>query len=86
MGIRFELRPLVIAVAGGVMNAAAAMLFWTSLRLGEVIQVVPIRRLSVLLVVFFSWLFLGKQDRITWRVVAGAAITLIGGAAIMWDG
>ncbi len=86
VGIRLELRPLVIAVAGGVMNAAAAMLFWTSLRLGEVIQVVPIRRLSVLLVVFFSWLFLGKQDRITWRVVAGAVITLIGGAAIMWEG
>lgn len=84
-GIRIDRHALMIAIAGGVMNAAAAITFWTSLRLGEVIQVVPIRRLSVLLVVFFSWLFLGKQDRITWRVVAGAVITLIGGAAIMWD-
>jgi transporter family protein len=85
-GIHAEMRPLLIAVAGGLLNAAAALTFWTSLKLGEVTQVVPVRRLSVLLVVLFSWLFLGKQDRITWRVVAGAAITLLGGGAIVWGG
>ncbi len=83
-GIKAELRPLLIAVAGGVMNAFAAMIFWISLRLGDVVEVVPIRRVSVLLVVLFSWLFMGKQDTITWRVVAGAVITLAGGLAILW--
>jgi hypothetical protein len=38
------------------------------------------------LVVLFSWLFMGKQDTITWRVVAGAAITLVGGLTIIWAG
>jgi uncharacterized membrane protein len=83
-GIKAELRPLLIAVAGGVMNAFAAMIFWISLRLGDVVEVVPIRRVSVLLVVLFSWLFMGKQDTITWQVVAGAVITLAGGVAILW--
>ena len=85
-GIKAELRPVLIAVAGGVMNAFAAMTFWVSLRLGDVVEVVPIRRISVLLVVLFSWLFMGKLDTITWRVVAGAVITLAGGLAIIWGG
>lgn len=68
------------------MNAFAAMTFWVSLRLGDVVEVVPIRRISVLLVVLFSWLFMGKLDTITWRVVAGAVITLAGGLAIIWGG
>lgn len=80
-----EIRPLLVAIGGGLLNAAAALTFWTALKLGEVTQVVPIRRLSVLLVVLFSWLFLGKQDRISWRVVAGATITLLGGGTIVWS-
>jgi uncharacterized membrane protein len=84
--MKVALRPVLIATAGGVMNAFAAMTFWISLRLGDVVEVVPIRRVSVLLVVLFSWLFMGKQDTITWRVVAGAAITLVGGLTIIWAG
>lgn len=80
-----EIWPFLIAIAGGLLNAAAALAFWTALKVGEVTQVVPIRRLSVLLVVLFSWLFLGKQDRISWRVVAGATITLLGGGTIVWS-
>lgn len=85
-GYKVALRPVLTATAGGVMNAFAAMTFWVSLRLGEVVEVVPIRRVSVLLVVLFSWLFMGKQDTITWQVVAGAFITLSGGLAILWAG
>jgi uncharacterized membrane protein len=49
-----------------------------------VIQVFPIRRLSVLLVIVFSWLFFQEYERITWRVVAGGALSVIGAAAIVW--
>ncbi|MBT3350051.1 MAG: DMT family transporter [Nitrospinaceae bacterium] len=83
---KMKFGPVLLCIVGGVMNAAAAMTFWVSLRLGEVIEVVPIRRVSVLLVVLFSWLFMGKQDTITWRVVIGAIITLSGGMAILWAG
>ena len=75
---------LIPALAGAVMNAFAALIFWTALRTGDVIQVFPIRRLSVLLVIVFSWLFFQEYERITWRVVAGGALSVIGAAAIVW--
>ena len=76
---------LVPAFVGSVMNAFAALIFWTALRTGDVVQVFPIRRLSVLLVIVFSWLFFREHERITWRVVAGGILAVIGASAIVWS-
>jgi len=81
---RLDRSALIPALAGAVMNAFAALIFWTSIKLGDVIQVFPIRRVSVLFVIVFSWLFFQEHERITWRVVAGGALTVIGAAAIVW--
>ena len=47
-------RGLVTIACGVVANIIAALCFWTAFREGEVVQVVPINRLSVLWVILFS--------------------------------
>jgi transporter family protein len=81
---RLDRSALIPAFVGAVMNAFAALVFWTALRTGDVIQVFPIRRLSVILVIVFSWLFFQEHERITWRVAAGGAMSVLGAAAIVW--
>lgn len=66
------------ASLGGVFNALAAIFFWTAVQMGEIVQVVPINRLSVLFVILFSWIFLRKQELITWRVVLGGVLSVAG--------
>ena len=77
-------RGLVTIACGVVANIIAALCFWTAFREGEVVQVVPINRLSVLWVILFSWLFLKKQESITFRIVIGGVLSVIGAFAIAW--
>ncbi len=70
-------------VAGACINTLAAFCFWTAIKDGVVVEVVPIRRLSVLFVLLFSWLFLRKLENLNWRVLMGAALSVIGGVAII---
>ncbi|MEE9256568.1 MAG: EamA family transporter [bacterium] len=77
---------VVRTMAGGLLNLVAAVSFWSAIKEGEVISVVPITRLSGLFVLAFSWIFFRKQERITWRVVIGALIAVAGAAAIARSG
>jgi transporter family protein len=72
----------LFALLGGILNAAAALFFWTAVQMGEVVQVVPINRLSVLFVILFSWLFFRKQELITLRLLLGAALSVLGAFVI----
>ncbi len=65
------------------MNVLAALLFWTAVRDGEIVRVVPINRLSVLFVIFFSWFFFRKQEAVTLRVVKGGVISVVGAFIIV---
>ena len=62
----------------------AMVLFWNALRDGEIVRVVPINRLSVLFVIFFSWFFFRKQEAVTFRVVAGGILSVVGAFVIVW--
>ena len=77
---------LLFAVLGGILNAAAALCFWTAVQMGEVVQVVPINRLSVLFVIIFSWLFFRKQEFITLRLLLGAGLSVAGAFVIAAGG
>ena len=77
-------RGLVTIACGVVANIIAALCFWTAFREGEVVQVVPINRLSVLWVIIFSWFFLKKQESITLRIVIGGVLSVVGAFAIAW--
>ncbi len=82
-GRRWNGGGISIAALGGIFNAAAALCFWTAVQLGEIVQVVPINRLSVLFVIIFSWFFFRKEEAITWRVVAGGVLSVVGAYLIV---
>ena len=71
------------AIAGGLLNAFAAIFFWYAIHFGKVIEVVPIGRLSVLLVILFSWIFLREQESITTKVIIGGLVSVLGAFLII---
>lgn len=79
----WEPRGFFIAALGGVFNAGAVLCFWTAVQTGEVVQVVPINRLSVLFVILFSWLFFQRQENITFRVLLGGLLSVVGAYVIV---
>ncbi len=76
-------RDVAVVIVGALFNVSAAYCFWTSIRLGEIVQVVPIQRLSVLIIIFLSWLFFRKQEAVTTRVVMGGVLSVAGAFAIV---
>ncbi len=80
----FTTRALFITILGAACNFLAAFCFWVSIKNGEVVQVVPINRLSILLVILFSWAFFRKQERVSMQVAAGGACSVLGAWAVVW--
>ena len=79
----WERRPLLIVTLGGLFNALAAVFFQSAIKGGRIVEVIPISRLSVLLIIFFSWLFFRKQEAVTFRVVLGGLLSVVGAFAIV---
>ena len=77
-------RPLFFIVVGALFNALAALFFWTAIQHGNLLQVVPISRISVLLMIFTSWLFYRKLERVTARVVYGGLLSVVGVFLVVW--
>ncbi|MFC1492080.1 EamA family transporter, partial [Nitrospinota bacterium] len=80
----WEQRPLLLILAGAVINTLGSLFMWTAIQRGELVQVIPIDRLSVLLVILFSWLFFRKQENVTRRVVIGGLLSVAGVISIAW--
>ena len=80
----FTRHSLTITSLGATCNFLAAFFFWWAIKDGEVIQVVPINRLSILIVILFSWLFFRKQERISAQVIIGGACSVLGAWAVVW--
>ena len=81
---RWDPRGLFTVSLGTVSNFVAAIFFWSAVQRGEVVQVVPINRLSILLVIFLSWFFMQKQEAVTWRIALGGAFSVVGAFAVVW--
>ncbi len=79
----WQRRPVLIVLLGGISNAIAAIFFQTAMKDGKMIEVLPINRLSVLIIIFFSWLFFRKQEAVTPRVVLGGLMSVLGAWAIV---
>ncbi len=82
-GQRWNYSGISIAALGAIFNASAALCFWIAIQTGEIVRVVPINRLSVLFIILFSWLFFRKEEAITWRVVLGGALSVVGAFIIV---
>ncbi len=80
--VSWERRPLLMLFLGAVFNALAALCFWAAVQRGDLVLVIPINRLSILMMIFLSWLFFRKQEAITWRVIAGGVLSVAGAGAI----
>ncbi len=73
---------LFIVFLGGCLNFIAGICFITAIKMGDVISVVPITRLSVLFVLLFTWIFIRQEEGITWRVIMGGVFSVAGAAVI----
>lgn len=80
--VSWERRPLLLTILGALFNAVAMLCFWTAVQKGDLVLVIPINRLSILMMIFSSWLFFRKQEVITWRVIAGGVLSVAGACAI----
>ncbi|MCY4382016.1 MAG: EamA family transporter [Nitrospinae bacterium] len=69
---------LFVLLLGAVLQGFGIFFFWSSVKLGEITRVIPLTRLSVLLIIFLSWLLFRQQENVTWRVILGALIALAG--------
>ena len=75
-------RALAWFLGGAVFNALASACIWSAFLYGEISKVLPLSRLTPVWVVAWSWLFLGRLERITWRVVLAAALVVGGGVLV----
>ena len=74
---------LFVLLMGAALQGCGIFFFWSAVKLGEITRVIPLTRLSVLLIIFLSWLLFRKQENVTWRVVLGAMVALAGAFAIV---
>ncbi|MCY3825367.1 MAG: DMT family transporter [Nitrospinae bacterium] len=63
---------------GGLTAGMGIFLFTSALQTGQVFRVVPLVQISPLFTVLFSVIFLRRAEFITWRVPAGAILTVSG--------
>ena len=73
-----KMNPICMVSVGALLNAMAAFFFWTALRTGDIVQVLPINRLNVLMIIFLSWFFFRKQESISKQVVVGGIMAVVG--------
>ena len=78
-----EKRPLLAITFGSFLNTMASFALWGAMKNGDLVRVVPLSRLSVLLVIFFSWLFFRKQELISTRIVFGGILAVAGAFGII---
>ncbi|HTI69746.1 MAG TPA: EamA family transporter [Candidatus Limnocylindria bacterium] len=77
-----ESRTWTFLALSGLATGASWICYFRALHLGQVSQVAPIDKLSVVLVVVFAALFLG--ERLTSREYAGAALIALGALIMAW--
>ncbi len=80
----WEKRPFLLVMIGAPFNALSALFFWSAIQRGNIVQVVPITRMSLLMMIFTSWLFFRKQEGITARIVYGGILSIAGVTLVTW--
>jgi drug/metabolite transporter (DMT)-like permease len=80
--IRLDRRSLGWYALAGSVNVACSVMILTAFVIGDVSVILPLSRMYPLWVVVLSYLFLGRLERITRRVVLAAALVVAGGALI----
>jgi len=81
---KFEVdrKGFLMLLTAGVFGFLCSFFIWTALSLSIVSTTIPLSRTSPILVIILSYLFLGKHEAITRRIVIGAVSVVIGGILI----
>ncbi|MFP6870401.1 MAG: DMT family transporter [Nitrospinota bacterium] len=74
-GVKAAWRPFML---GGIVGAIGNFFYASALRSGEVFRMVSLIQISPLLTVLLALILLRKAESITWRVPAGAVLTVSG--------
>ncbi|MCY4382077.1 MAG: EamA family transporter [Nitrospinae bacterium] len=80
--IRGNAQTVKALLVGLPFNIIAAFLMWTAFVAGMVSSVLPLSRMTPLWVILFSFLFLGKIERVAARTVLAACLVVSGGVMI----
>ena len=79
---QIDRKAFLMLSSAGILTLLAALCLWTAVLVSSVSTTMPLSRITPIIVVAFSYLFLGKQEIITRRVFIGAIFVVIGGALI----
>ncbi|MCY3824130.1 MAG: EamA family transporter [Nitrospinae bacterium] len=80
--IRGNVETVRALLVGLPFNIIAAFLMWTAFVAGMVSSVLPLSRMTPLWVILFSFLFLGKIERVVLKTVVAACLVVAGGVMI----
>lgn len=72
---------IAMLVASGIATGLSWLCYYRALQLGDVSRVAPIDKLSILLVILLSVLFLGES--LSWKVLLGGALMAAGAVIII---
>jgi transporter family protein len=75
-----EGRAWIYLLIAGVITTLSSLLSFRALKLGDASQVSPLERVSLVFAILFAALFL--KEKVTWQVVAGAALMVAGAIVI----
>ncbi len=76
--LRCDRRSLLYFVAGGILENAGVFLVLVALGLGEVSVVIPLAGTAPLFVILIAFLFPSGLPKLSWRVVLGSALIVLG--------
>ena len=80
----WDKKGFIVILIGAVSQSLAILCFWSAMKLGNMTQVIPLSRLSVLLIVFLTWYFFREQEKLTYRVFVGAVLALAGAYCVVY--
>ncbi len=73
-------RDWILIVLAGVAGALSWLFYFLAIKMGDVVKVVVIDRLSLVFVIILALLFLGEQ--MTWKSALGAGLMVLGAILI----
>ena len=76
--LRFNQRSSSWLFAGAVINSAAILSFFSALNVGTIVRVEPLVASNPLLTILWASIFLRQFETLSWRVIVGALVTVVG--------
>ncbi len=73
---------LLMLCAAGLLGIASSLSLWTAVMISSVSTTMPLSRTAPILVLILSYIFLGKHEPITRRMVIGTLFVVLGGVFI----